>query len=116
MTSLSGSSHSEPIPPTNLCPEPDPLAPSLKERAARKGILFGAAARSMNLRDDTAYAQAFVQECAVLVTEWEAKWGPLRPTPDTFTFEAVDTLQDFSHQHGLGFRGHALVWHEHVPR
>ncbi|MCW8088094.1 endo-1,4-beta-xylanase [Sabulicella glaciei] len=88
----------------------------LRERARRKGLLFGAAARSFNLRDDPAYAAAFARECGVLVTEWEAKWGPLRPTREEFSFGAVDALWQFARRHGLGFRGHALVWHEHMPR
>jgi endo-1,4-beta-xylanase len=94
----------------------DPAGPTLRERAGRKGILFGAAARSGDLLGNPAYADAFARECALLVPEWEAKWGAIRPGPDEFTFDAVDQLWDFTRRHGLGFRGHALVWHEHVPR
>jgi endo-1,4-beta-xylanase len=94
----------------------EPQGPALKERAAGKGILFGAAARSADLRADPAYADALARECALLVPEWEAKWGALRPEPDVFTFDAVDTLWEFAHRRGLLFRGHALVWHDHVPR
>lgn len=91
------------------------LEEPLCRRAARKGILFGAATLSHHLRDDPAHALAFPRECGMLVTQNELKWGPLRPTPNRFRFERADWLLAFARQHKLAFRGHCLIWHFDVP-
>jgi endo-1,4-beta-xylanase len=52
----------------------------------------------------------------VLVVQNELKWGPLRPTPDTFDFTRPDWLVGFAQEHDLAFRGHCLVWHHSNPR
>jgi endo-1,4-beta-xylanase len=88
-----------------------PLSP----RAARKGVLYGAAALAEHLRTDPAHAGVFTRECGVLVAQNELKWGPLRPTPTRYRFEAADWLHAFARDHNLAFRGHCLVWHIHNP-
>lgn len=87
----------------------------LREHAARNRILYGAAAVSKQLQQNSAYANAFVRECAILVPDWEAKWNALRPTPTTYDFSAVDWLLQFATSHGLLFRGHTLAWHAALP-
>jgi endo-1,4-beta-xylanase len=83
----------------------------LSSRAARKGILYGAATLAQQLAQDPAHALAFARECGMLVTQNELKWGPLRPAPKLFRFEHADWLQAFARKHKLAFRGHCLVWH-----
>ncbi|MGA9670234.1 MAG: endo-1,4-beta-xylanase [Terracidiphilus sp.] len=43
------------------------------------------------------------------------KWGPLRPTPDTFDFTQADRLMRFASLANQRVRGHNLCWHENVP-
>jgi endo-1,4-beta-xylanase len=87
----------------------------LRDRAAAKGLIYGAAGRQGRLSSDAQYAAYFAQECGILVPEWELKWKTLRPTPDTFDFSKGDWLAEFARTHGMFFRGHTLVWHHDLP-
>jgi endo-1,4-beta-xylanase len=93
---------------------------SLKERAASKGLIYGAAIRYPDLSSDSLLAAAVANECAMLVPEWGLKWSvgqkPLRPDQDNFDFRAADWMANFANSHNLLFRGHTLVWHESLPR
>lgn len=92
----------------------------LKELAADKDILFGASARYNQVISDEQFAALFAQECSLLVPEWELKWSAgdhqLRPSPNEFDFSAADAMLNFAQTHNLLFRGHALIWHESLPR
>lgn len=87
----------------------------LVERAARKGVLYGAATNHRALQGDPAFAARFLQECGVLVPEYELKWSKLRPDPETYHFGPADWLVEYAVAHGLEFRGHTLVWHSALP-
>jgi endo-1,4-beta-xylanase len=88
---------------------------SLKARLAAKGRVYGTAARYIALTTDTEFADRVVQDCGMLVPEWELKWGTLRPSPDRFDFAQADWLADFARTHAMQFRGHTLLWHEDLP-
>jgi len=88
----------------------------LRDRAAAKGLVYGAASSHIRLSSDKIFAAHFAQECAILVPEWELKWGTLRPSPDRFNFEPGDWLVKFARQHNMLFRGHTLVWHKNLPQ
>ncbi len=92
---------------------------SLKERAAKKKLLFGAAIRYDQLSSDAEYAQSVIKECSILLPEWGLKWhvnpNALRPTPESFDFTAADWMLNFAKTHGMEYRGHTLVWHESLP-
>lgn len=89
---------------------------SLRDRAAAKGLIYGAAFPHAALSSDSAFAAAFAQECAILVPESVLKWKALRPEPNRFDFAASDLMAEFAHNHGLLFRGHTLVWHRALPQ
>jgi endo-1,4-beta-xylanase len=93
---------------------------SLKQRAANKGIIYGAASRKISLLKDKQYASAIVENCGLLVPEWEFKWTAgnvtLRPDAEEFDFTAADWMANFAAKHNLLLRGHTLVWHESLPR
>lgn len=92
---------------------------SLKQRAAAKGLIYGAAIRHDHLFGDAKLANYVAEECAMLVPEWALKWStpnkPLRPSPDSFDFSAADQMVEFAHAHNMLLRGHTLVWHESLP-
>jgi endo-1,4-beta-xylanase len=93
-----------------------PVDPSsLKEAAASRGILYGAAATKTHLSTDPGFAAAFGAQCDILVPEVELKWDALRPTPDSFNFGPTDWLQHFAGAHQMKFRGHPLVWYQSLP-
>ncbi len=87
----------------------------LRDRAATKGLLYGAAVSQRSLAADKTFAERFSQECAILVPESELKWKALRPTPDRFNFDPGDWLAKYARSQGLLMRGHTLVWHEGLP-
>jgi endo-1,4-beta-xylanase len=89
--------------------------PPLSRRAAKKGVLYGAAALSQHVTESQAYAAAFARECGVLVSQNELKWRALRPSPETYRFTGADRLFSFARAHELAFRGHCLVWHIDNP-
>ncbi len=92
---------------------------SLKERAAAKKMIYGAAVRYRDLSSNAEYAARFAQECGMLVPEWELKWSagnkPLRPSLDSFDFSTADWMAQFAKTHNLLLRGHTLVWHQSLP-
>lgn len=87
----------------------------LRDRTIAKGLIYGAAGRYSKLSAEAQYADHFVQECGILVPEWELKWKNLRPQPDSFDFTKGDWLAKFAGDHEMLFRGHTLVWHRDLP-
>ena len=87
----------------------------LKQRAAAKGLIYGAAGSQQSLSQNSEYAKLFAQTCGILVPENELKWAALRPDPDRFDFTQSDWLAEFARQNGLLFRGHTLAWNQSNP-
>ncbi|MTJ14895.1 endo-1,4-beta-xylanase [Anabaena sp. UHCC 0187] len=88
---------------------------SLKQRAAAKGLFYGAAVRINPLFQDKKFRANFIQECGALVPEWDLKWTSLRPDISSFNFTYADRLAKFTQSNGMLLRGHTLVWHESLP-
>lgn len=84
----------------------------LRNRAAAKGLIYGASSRYPLLSSNAELAACFAQECAMLVPEVELKWRALRPSPHSFDFTRGDWMAEFARTHGLLLRGHTLVWHK----
>lgn len=87
----------------------------LRERATRKGLLYGAAASFTQLRNDAPFRSHYTKECGILVPEFELKWSTLRPSKTVFNFKLSDWLLSFAQSNAMLFRGHTLVWHEDLP-
>ncbi|WP_353931688.1 endo-1,4-beta-xylanase [Okeanomitos corallinicola TIOX110] len=87
----------------------------LKERAAKKGLIYGADCGSLELQSQTELQAAVIQECAMLVPGF-LKWDMLRPQPNTFDFTRGDWYMNFAQKNQLLTRGHTLVWYESLPR
>ncbi len=86
----------------------------LGDRAAAKGLLFGAAVHTSYLLN-AKFSARFAQECKILVPENQLQSKVIRPTPNTFDFTGADSLAQFAKTHGMLFRGHSLVWHLLLP-
>ncbi len=91
-------------------------AKSLRDRAAAKGLIYGAASSKRPLSSDAKFKAGFIQNCAILVPEWELNWDVIHPTPDRFDFSRVDWLSEFTRTHKMLFRGIPLVWHVRLPQ
>lgn len=89
-------------------------AGSLGALAARRGILYGAAAASGQLKDES-FARVLAREARILVPEYELKRATTEPQPGVYDFSGADALLRFARRHGMAFRGHPLVWHNRNP-
>jgi endo-1,4-beta-xylanase len=88
---------------------------SLKERAAAKGLIYGAATDYDKLALNSTFADTFLAECGMLVPEVALKWQALRPISTNFDFTKGDALLEFARAHNMLFRGHTLVWGDFLP-
>jgi endo-1,4-beta-xylanase len=88
---------------------------SLRALAAAKGMLFGSAAATYELRDAD-FTALLPREAAILVPEYEMKREVTEPAPGSFDFSGCDALLAFATAHGMKMRGHPLVWHWANPK
>jgi endo-1,4-beta-xylanase len=91
-------------------------AASLGAHAAAHGLLYGCAVDPPKLVSESPYSGTIREQCRILVAENAMKWGPLRPTPDTYRFDQADALVAFAEQNGMKIRGHNLAWHRDNPK
>jgi endo-1,4-beta-xylanase len=90
-------------------------AVSIRAAGAGRGILAGSAVDVGRLRTDAAYEELLKAQVGIVVAEREFKFGPLRPTPTTYFFDAADYLAAFAEANGMKLRGHNFVWHRQLP-
>lgn len=87
----------------------------LKNIAATKGLLYGAAINSGHVIGTraihTAMAELVRRECSIVTAESDTQWMAIRPNSATFTFTRVDRLAQFCSSNSIPLRGHALLWH-----
>ena len=88
---------------------------SLKDRAARRGMMFGCCVQRDQLVKDAGLARAVANESSMIVGEWEMKWGAIEPTRGTRDYSKADGLADFAARHGMGLRGHVATWYHNLP-
>lgn len=82
---------------------------SLRAIAASRGIVFGAAAASYELKDAD-FVPLLLRDAAQLVPEYEMKRDLVEPQPGRYDFSGLDALSAFARRNGLSLRGHPLVW------
>jgi len=87
-----------------------PQAPSLGAIARASGRRFGSTMGGANFADP-AYRALNAAQCGLIVPEGEMKWVATRPDAKTFDFRAADAIVVWAKAHGLGVRGHTLLWH-----
>jgi endo-1,4-beta-xylanase len=87
----------------------------LRDRAARKKLIYGAATGYQILSSNPDFAASFAKECGMLVPENALKMGMLRPNAERFDFAEADALLEFAQRHNMLFRGHTLVWGQFMP-
>ena len=89
-------------------------AGSLKTIAASKGIVFGTAAASYELKHAD-FTPILTREATQLVPEYEMKRDALEPVRGQYDFSGLDALYDFVRRNGQSMRGHPLVWYAANP-
>lgn len=50
-----------------------------------------------------------------LTCENDMKWEKIHPDENTYSYETADQYINFAKAHGMGVRGHALVWYRALP-
>lgn len=86
----------------------------LRDLASGRGIVFGAALSSYQLRTPE-FGSVFAREAAILVPEYEMKRGVIEAQRGRLDFEGCDRLVEFAESRGLAVRGHPLIWHKRNP-
>lgn len=89
-------------------------APPLRLQAARRGLDFGCAVRTANLRDP-AYAAAVAREAALIVPENEMKWLATERVQGQPDYRAAEEIAAFAAAHHLHLRGHTAFWYGSMP-
>jgi endo-1,4-beta-xylanase len=88
---------------------------TLADAPAAGLIPYGSAVRVGALQSDSAYREAIIANCQLVVAEGEMKWADLRPARGEYRFENADTIIDFARQNKLEVRGHTLAWYAALP-
>ena len=88
---------------------------SLRKRARRKGIIYGAQPQTnhQGFARDPKFRSSFVKECELIVAA--SYWDRIRPSVNTFDFTEIDYFAKFASDHKLLLRGHPLIWHKDFP-
>lgn len=89
---------------------------SLRERAAAKGLIYGAASEGgyKVLSENQQLQSTFIQQCGLLVGGFYL--SVTQPSAGTFNFTETDSFAQFASEHKMLFRGHPLVWHQLTPQ
>ena len=87
---------------------------TLRRAAAQRGLLYGSAIGTPELRDQ-AFAAVLAREAAILVPEYEMKRAIVEPTRGQYDLSGCDAILAFARAHGMLFRGHPLLWHKRNP-
>jgi endo-1,4-beta-xylanase len=91
------------------------LKRSLKQIAASKNLIYGAASGYRILSSSKEFVLHYIEECGILVPENDLKLRALRPNSEQFDFSSADWLLNFTQKHNLQLRGHTLIWHLSLP-
>ncbi|MFW5972353.1 MAG: endo-1,4-beta-xylanase [Bacteroidota bacterium] len=91
---------------------PDDL--TLRDLAERNNLQIGTAVEASEVADRT-YADLIRTEFNSLTAGNAMKFGPLRPTINTFDWTNADAIVDFAESHRMEVRGHTLLWHSQNP-
>ena len=83
---------------------------TLREVAARRKVLIGAAAAAGPLDHDPAYQRLLARQFDSVTPENQAKWPVVEPTAGMTDWATLDALVRFAVDHGMAVRGHALIW------
>jgi endo-1,4-beta-xylanase len=86
----------------------------LRDKSACRGILYGTAVSTPELRDE-GFVAALAREAAILVPECEMQRAIVEPVRGQIDLSGCDGILAFAESRGMRFRGHPLVWHRQNP-
>ena len=94
--------------------------PTLREAAAQRTLLIGAAANAdefgiPNRLLEPEYAATLSSQFNLIQQENATKWAVLHNSQGTYNFSPADKLAAFAQANKMKFRGHTLLWHASNP-
>jgi endo-1,4-beta-xylanase len=97
-----------------------PAQTTLREAAAQRALLMGAAADANEFEQPNrllipAYAATLGSQYNMLEAENAMKWNPIHPSQNTYNFAPGDALVAFAQAHQMQVRGHNLCWGPYNP-
>ena len=98
-----------------LADSPQPLTPTLREVATKRGFLIGTATSGALLTRDAAYAAIVAREFNILTPENDMKWIAIHPASNRYDWAVADRHVAFAEAHGMTVHGHNLCWHLGPP-
>lgn len=93
----------------------EPSETSLRQRAEKKGLVFGTQVNAGPLFSLKPYRDAVLRDAAMIVPENEMKWRPTQPAARQFNYFNADRIASFAEGNALLLRGHTAVWHQNPP-
>ncbi|HEX4077256.1 MAG TPA: endo-1,4-beta-xylanase [Rhizomicrobium sp.] len=87
---------------------------TLRRAAAQRGIIYGAAVNTTELREQD-FAAALAREAGLLAPEYEMKRAIVERIQGQYDFTGCDAILAFARTHDMLFRGVPLVWHKRNP-
>ncbi len=87
----------------------------LRRLAAARGLLFGSMVRGERLSEKRDYADMVARDCSLFVSPF-LHWDDVEPRPGVDAFAPFDAEYEWARAHGMQYRGHELLWGEHVPK
>jgi endo-1,4-beta-xylanase len=93
-----------------------PVNPSsLRNLAAKKGLLLGTAFSNSAFRKDPLYGEILAREFNCLVAENIMKLNAIQRVRGEFDFTAADAMMAYADKHAMKVRAVPLVWHDALP-
>lgn len=89
---------------------------SLRSLAQKRGITIGTAVQTKSLQNDPTYRKVLAREFNILTPENAMKFKPLQPLRDRYNFANADAIVTFAQANQMQVYGHALVWHQSLPK
>jgi endo-1,4-beta-xylanase len=89
--------------------------PSLRELAARKGILYGSTVAVTQIQAADDFTELVRRECALIVPENAMKWFEMSERPNELDYAPPDVIADFARANDLALRGHTMLWYWRTP-
>src|SRR4051794_30664463 len=83
--------------------------PSLREQAAKSGMLIGSGSINPKYLDEPAFANTLASQFNSLSPENELKWSNVEPQRGVFDLAPIDRLVKFARQHDMVVKGHGFV-------
>lgn len=100
---------------TSNIPE-DPTFLKVKANKLANPFFVGMAVKASQLTNGSQYDQILKNEFSSISAEYEMKMDPISTASGVYNWTAADQIVAYGNANGINVHGHALVWHNAVPK